>query len=311
MSMNQLPNKVTVIIPSYNHRDYVVQAIESVLHQDWLNIELIVIDNNSSDGSIDLIRQHNAKNPHYQFLVNEQQGLISSLNLGLELASGDYFCELASDDWLPVNSIQERVAYLAAHPNQTAVFTNAYTVDQHTVTDRLILRDKHKAPFYKPDILPDLINCNGPFFATGLIKTSALRKAGGFNSDLRYYEDLDTPIRIALQGPMGFLDQPLFYRRSHGSNTSTSTHHIRKEKVIFYQSLLGITGLQPYNNLIKQRLKKSISAYGKHLSQQTTVHKSDADHFFSLNKYASANPKHLLRSALIYWRSKQTLNRQM
>ena len=311
MRMNQLPNKVTVIIPSYNHRDYVIQAIESVMQQDWPNIELIVIDNNSTDGSLDLIRQHNAKNPHYQFLVNKQQGLISSLNLGLELANGDYFCELASDDWLPVNSIQERVTYLLDHPNQTAVFTDAYTVDQNTVTDRLILRDKHKAPHSKSDIFPDLINCKGPFFATGLIKTPELRKAGGFNSDLRYYEDLDTPIRIALQGPMGFLDQPLFYRRTHRSNTSTSTHHIRKEKVIFYQSLLTIKDLQPYNDLIKQRLKKSILDYGKHLAQQSTIPKSDAEHFFSLNKYSLANPKHLMRSALIYWRSKQALNHQV
>lgn len=311
MRMNQLPNKVTVIIPSYNHRDYVIQAIESVMQQDWSNIELIVIDNNSTDGSLDLIRQHNAKNPHYQFLVNKQQGLISSLNLGLELANGDYFCELASDDWLPVNSIQERVTYLLDHPNQTAVFTDAYTVDQNTVTDRLILRDKHKAPHSKSDIFPDLINCKGPLFATGLIKTSVLRKAGGFNANLRYYEDLDTPIRIALQGPMGFLDQPLFYRRSHCSNTSTSTDHIRKEKVIFYQSLLTIIGLQPYDNLIKQQLRRSISAYGKHLVKQSTIHTSDAEHFFSLNKYASANPKHLLISALIYWRSKQILNRQI
>lgn len=297
--------KVTVIIPSYNHRDFVLETIDSVLAQDWPNIELLVIDNNSSDGSVELIQQHQASHENYQFVLNKKsQGVVSSLAIGLEMATGKYICQIASDDWLPPNSIRERVNYLEKNPKHVAVFSNGFIVDGNTVTRKNILKEEHKNSFCKQDIIPDLILGKGPCFATALMRVDTLKRAGGFNTALfKFYEDLDTPIRLALEGPFGFIDKILFFKRSHDSNVSTSTSYIRQEKVAFYFSLLETETLKPYRKLIFKRLKSALSSYSKHLIKQKYVSHNESRYFFKLSFLAPMSVKYYARLVIILAKS--------
>ena len=90
---------VTVTIPAYNHESYVQMAIDSVMGQSYENIDLIVIDDGSTDHTAEKIRECcDRYGERIRFVSQKNQGLVRTLNLGIELSKGTYWCQVASDD---------------------------------------------------------------------------------------------------------------------------------------------------------------------------------------------------------------------
>lgn len=260
---------VSVVIPSYNHRAYVTQAIESVLDQSWPSVDLIVIDDGSKDGSAEEIRRLHARRGGFNFIARENKGLLHTLNEGLSLARGEFFCELASDDYFPPDSIELRVKYLQDHPGCVAVFGDGILVRGEVLTNETLIDGKRQQMFAVPDPIPHMLTGALPVFSTGLIRTGLLREVGGFDQlTFRYYEDLDTPIRLALAGRLGFMDAPVIYRRSHDTNVSGTTDHIRAEKVRCLQKLVKVPGLRPYAKILNKQLRREFLKLGRYLVRE-------------------------------------------
>jgi len=110
---------VTVVIPCYNHSEYIAKTIESVIRQDYSNIELIIVDDGSSDDSAKVIESYvascNERFVNFKFYSRENIGLSATLNEMLEWATGKYFSGIASDDILLHDKISTQVAYLEQH----------------------------------------------------------------------------------------------------------------------------------------------------------------------------------------------------
>lgn len=259
---------VSVVIPSYNHHRYVILAIESVLAQTWPQVDLIVIDDGSSDGSAELIQTFWEQRGGFTYLRRENRGLIQTLNQGLELAKGQYFCELASDDYLPFDSLEKRATFLNNHQDCVAVFADGYMVWDERETKERFLDEKRRRLFDQKDPIPDLLRGTLPVFATGLFLTSSLREVGGFDYEsFRYYEDLEMPVRLCQKGKVGFLDEPVFFRRDHETNTSRVTRHIRAEKVRCYEKFVKDPSLSFYRKLIRKCLRRHYLSLGRYLHQ--------------------------------------------
>ncbi|MEW6521312.1 MAG: glycosyltransferase family 2 protein [Thermodesulfobacteriota bacterium] len=258
---------VSVIIPSYNHEQYVAQAITSVLDQTWPEIDLIVIDDASTDDSAGVINRILAERGGFRFVRRKQnRGLISSLNEGLEMADGQYFCELASDDFLTRDSIEKRVRFFMNYQEHVALFADAKLVKDETETGSCVLDDKRRSLFRQPDPLPSILQGILPIFSTGMFRTEILRKIGGFDSQYRCYEDLEMPVLLCLAGKVGFLDEPVLCRREHATNVSSTTATIRTDKILCYEKLLHNPRLTSYASLIRYQLRRSYLDLGRHLS---------------------------------------------
>jgi alpha-1,3-rhamnosyltransferase len=263
---------VSVVIPSYNHRRYVAQAIESVLAQSWPEVDLIVIDDGSTDGSPELIRSLLAERGGFRFVVRENRGLLATLNEGLALARGELFCELASDDYLPPDSIGTRARFLLTHPECVAVFADGCLVEDDAVVAESLVGDKRRSMFAAADPVPAMLAGALPIFSTGLVRCGALRAMGGFDDrTFRFYEDLDTPILLSQEGRLGFVDQPVIFRRQHETNVSSVTPHIRVEKVRCYHKLLQEPRLSPYRQLLILQFRRSLLALARHLQHADTL----------------------------------------
>lgn len=286
---------VSVVIPSYNHRDYVIQAIESVLAQEGVvDLDLIVIDDGSKDGSSEIIREFHRKRGGFRLIARENQGLIRTLNEGLRLARGEYFCELASDDYFPHESLRLRSDYLRSHPECVAVFADGVMVHGTSRTSERLLDPKRRRMLVEDDPIPAMLNGHLPVFSAGLFRTEALRLAGGFDEEtFRFYEDLDTPIRLARLGRFGFIDAPLICRRHHDSNVSTTTQHIRIEKVLCYRKLLDDLSFVSYRPIIKRRLVREYIKLGRYLNKKRNCTQADKNVFRSGLRLAGFNPKFL------------------
>ncbi len=259
---------VSIIIPSYNHQHYITQSITSVLEQTWPEIDLIVIDDASTDDSAAVInRIHAERGGGFRFIRRKQnRGLISSLNEGLAIADGQYFCELASDDFLIRDSIEKRVRFFTNHQEHVALFADAFRVKGETETGSCVLDDKRRALFRQPDPLPSILQGILPIFSTGMFRTETLRKIGGFDPQYRCYEDLEMPVLLWLAGKVGFLDEPVLFRREHATNVSSTTSTIRTDKILCYEKLSRNPDLAAYASLIRYQLRRAYLALGRHLS---------------------------------------------
>lgn len=257
---------VTVVVPVYNHEDYVLDCITSILDEDYPNTEVIVINDGSTDGTEekvrDYIRRHGER---FRFISKKNEGLVKTLNLGLKLAKGKYFCELASDDMLLPGSIRKRVEYLEANPRTEAVFADGYFLQDSTPTTTRLLGDKKNGYDSSRHGVEDLIMGNAViFFPSGIIKKSLLDEIGGFDEDFRCYEDISIEYILAISTRVAYINEPLMYYRVHSSNTSLKNpERVKEEKVMALKKLLLRTEAAFLRKLIHKKLAEEYWKYFK------------------------------------------------
>lgn len=219
---------VSVVIPSYNHARYIESCITSVLSQTYPAIELIVIDDGSKDGSADIIARL-AQTHGFIFEAQINRGLAATLNRGLELAKGQYFCPLGSDDVMLPEKTALQVAYLEAHPDVAVCGTNVLAIDEN---DRPLPRHQRYHPARVMDF-DDIFTNRQPAIAasTAMLRTDVLREIGGYDPEIRL-EDFALWLKLTHRGyRIGALEAVALHYRKHSSN---SYRNLR----MMYESLL-------------------------------------------------------------------------
>ncbi len=215
---------VSVVITNYNGENYIEAAIESVLNQTWKNWELIIVDDASTDRSLDRIRRY--ADDRIRLLVNSENLRVSAArNRGWNAAGGAYIATLDGDDvWKP-EKLEKQVDYLESHPETGACFTWLTLIDGKGAP----VRDEFLENVFRAEnrtreawIHDLLINGNCLADDSSLIRRETLRRIRGSNPALVQLQDLDRWVRIALQEPLYVLQEPLLmYRRvSDGSSVS-------------------------------------------------------------------------------------------
>lgn len=205
---------VSVIIPSYNHSDYICEAIDSVLSQTYQNIELIVIDDGSTDGSVSMLEVLSIEKG-FKFLSQANSGVCKTLNRGIrEVSSGEYICILASDDSFSLDKVEKQLMVLKSSAGSQFCYTKAREFDGETGrTIRFFPAKK-----YTGNVL-DKIFFRQPYAAGSIMFTREIYdQLQGFDESLKI-EDWDFSIRAAAITNFCCVDEPLFNYRSHQKNT--------------------------------------------------------------------------------------------
>lgn len=194
-----------MIIPTFNRRDLVIRAIESVLAQTHPVDEIIVVDDGSTDGTDTALQARFGDRLHYVRQANA--GVSAARNLGLSLTRGRYIALLDSDDeWMP-DKTERQLAWLQRYPEHGMVLCDAEQVDvqgRHlrlTQRRRTLPEDGWILPWVllKPELIP----------ASLLMRREVYEQVGGFDESLRTAEDLDFHLRVADRWPIGLIDAPL------------------------------------------------------------------------------------------------------
>jgi glycosyltransferase involved in cell wall biosynthesis len=205
---------VAVIIPCYNAEKWVARAIQSALDQDYPNLEVIVIDDGSTDGSLDVIKSFGDR---IRWETGPNRGACAARNRGLALTEAEYVVFLDADDWLVSEALSRQVARATSVDAKLKiiVFGDAIPTDEHgrklsTIHDPWLI-DGEFAP--KPWII-----LNGPRTTSPLHRRDFLITVGGFREDLMAGQEYDLHMRLMRMGIL-FLYQsvPVFYYRQHNS----------------------------------------------------------------------------------------------
>lgn len=224
---------VSVIIPTYNRVSYLQIAIDSVLNQTYSNLELIIIDDGSTDNTREVIQRKYGERVIY--IWQENQGESVARNRGISMARGEYIAFLDSDDYWVSNKLETQVAYLSVkgRAGVACVFSTVWLVDE---SGRKIEENPKGNIKSKKDIsFESLLTKNVILVPPSnvLVRTSCLQETGGFDPSIQYGEDKDLLLRLRAKWDFGYIDVPLIFQRQHSSNQSTSILEKSIDKVFF------------------------------------------------------------------------------
>ena len=261
------PPRVSVIIPCYNHGRFVTDAVESVLRQTLADLEVIIIDDGSTDDSAAVIG--GVRNDRVRVLRTENRGVSAARNAGLDLAQGEFIAFLDADDaWEPAK-LERQVALMDAEPEVALVFTDLrrYSADgdieerQFTFVPelagipsrvaaagggRVILGD----PFVELGVLAQL----PAWIQTNLVRASAVGDLR-FREELRLAEDLHYIMRCYRRGLAAYIDEPLVHVRRHDSNS----YHGHGDMLVPVLAALRLLASEPLSVEHRRALSRRIA----------------------------------------------------
>ena len=245
MPKDENPELVSVIIPAYNHENYIRDTIRSIAEQTYTKIEIIITNDGSTDDTKKvielLIQQYKQRFTRTIFINKANEGIIKSLNLCLSKALGKYIYIIASDDIAAPNAIKQLHHFLSRNEDYVLAVADNILIDEN---NRRFYWNKDQSTQYKIEkafavtfgdylqkLRPD-IDFNGPDFGTYksllsgnhipngyLIRHSALKAVGGY-AEAAPLEDLYMMLQLSKIGKFKFIPSPLFSYRWHDANTT-------------------------------------------------------------------------------------------
>jgi glycosyltransferase involved in cell wall biosynthesis len=200
--------KISVIVPLYNKARYIARAVDSVLAQSYTDFELIVVDDGSTDGSSDIVRQYS--DPRIRVITQENAGECAARNRGVEEAKYDLVAFLDADDEWHQCFLLRTLSAINCFDGAVAVFSNFVFVNT-TQTMTLAIRCDEKS---SPCLIQDyfrfvLYHGMGMCSSVVMLKKNAIMKANGFPVGRKVGGDLDTWFRLACIGKIVFVPQVL------------------------------------------------------------------------------------------------------
>ncbi len=223
MSINDSP-VFSIIMPSYNHGRYIRDAIRSVLNQSFEDLELIIIDDGSSDDSVSIIDSFKASDKRIRSYFHEQNlGISRTMNEAIGRARGKYVSLFASDDLWLEEKLQVQSEILSTNEN-LVVWSDGIVIDENSQPTGESFLEKHNALHKKKSgyLLGELVKENYIFGGSLAIKRESICKFQ-YDENLKYLNDYKIMVDLASNYEFYFVDRPLACYRIHGENAISST----------------------------------------------------------------------------------------
>ena len=246
-----VPGLISVLIPAYNHEQYVQQTIHSIIDQTYQNIELIVIDDGSTDSTWEKINELKSdcekRFTRVVFQTQENAGTCKTLNRLIEQAKGEFIYLIASDDVSMPEAIQMEFEFLSGHNDYILAVGDNFVIDENGGRVALgfkmksvpvgtkgsistfghFLQDRRRFDFSSSQFGSyELLWSRGNYVPNGyLIRKSVFYEIGGF-TPLAPLEDYFLMFQISKYGKMKYIDIPLYSYRRHSACTSCDLKHM-------------------------------------------------------------------------------------
>lgn len=212
---DSIPTKISVVIPTYNAARYLGAAIDSVLAQGRDDVEIIVVDDGSSDDTTAIVQAYTGQ---IVYIEQENQGVAGARNTGIAAATGQYIAFLDADDLYYPGALDRLARYLDEHPDSGLVCADIMAFDEDG--DRGLISITNGKPKYPSNFRWEADTYNA-HTNTVMVRREVFDTVGGFEQQLRNSgEDWMMWVIIARRFNMAYIDEPLARYRLHGENLS-------------------------------------------------------------------------------------------
>ena len=230
--------KISVLLPVYNGGEYLKQSLQSVLDQQFTPFEILIIDDCSTDGSFDYLR--NIKDPRISLFRNEQnKGLFFNLNFLVTQSKSPLIKLWAQDDIMYANCLGSFVDFFNKYPNIGFCYSGRDIIDEHGMirknkkvdnTPTIISTELHsRIAYYTGSIAGNIANV--------CIDKKALAKVGPFNEQMKISADFDMWVRLAKDHETGFIREKLIQLRDHDKQLSRTEslyiNHVKEDLEVY------------------------------------------------------------------------------
>lgn len=296
MDINSETYLVSIVIPCFNAEKFIFQAVESCMGQTYKNVEIIVVNDGSTDDSFKILNYFEGK---IQIINQENKGGSAARNSGLKAAKGDYILFLDADDFLELNAIERQMVHVSdvQLTKDVAVYGGYYIIDE---CGNIIKHINQPAIMHNLNGLKYLIE-NALITGSLMYRTENLKAVNGFNESLKSGQEYDLNIRLFLSG-VRFVNHSdiVFYHRNYFSFTRISCRRWPEKEPYFIWNLMGqYEKMLPDHYLVSAEIKSAIAlklaSAGKVLAHAGNIDLAD---------------KHFKRAYEIFPEYKPTINKR-
>ncbi|MDR2877617.1 MAG: glycosyltransferase [Chromatiales bacterium] len=234
---------VSVIIPAYNAQHYIGDALDSILNQDWLNLEVIVVDDGSTDGTREVVERYVSR---VTYLYQANSGSCAApRNHGLAKCRGQYIAFLDADDLMTSDRLASQVEFLEGHLDVGLVFSDYVNFDGNGPCHQTHFSTCPKFSAFlngrKEVVIDDarhhLIKENFGIASSFMIRREMLRAVPAFDESLKASEDFNFYYRVTRHTKTGVINRVGMMRRRHDSNMSGDMERMLRNSLRSYSQL--------------------------------------------------------------------------
>lgn len=224
------PPKVSVVIPTYNYGHFLDETIQSVLDQTFTDFELIIVDNRSTDNTVEVVKKYLADS-RVSFYVNETNvGLVGNWNKCLEYATGEYLKFLCADDKFAPQLLEKFVAIMEQYPNVSIVGSYNEVFGGYGFCRIGPFKGLTNGREVREVLLGSWNKLRNP--SVVMFRMSAVRKAGKFNPKLFKLTDREYYVRLLTLGDCYIIPESLSYVRMHPNTQSAKVRNKKHELIL-------------------------------------------------------------------------------
>ncbi len=215
--MSRVQPVVSILIPVFNSLPYIKEALESILNQTYINLEIVIINDGSNDGTEQVLRNYASKHKSIKLIDQKNQGICAALNNGIEICSGKYIARMDSDDIMHPQRIELQVKFMEENPNISILGTAIQYIDLNGHLGRY-----HFYP--KSSSISSMIFHESPVaHPTAFVRKEVFLQIGNYRENLYPAEDYDLWLRaFSADIKIENLQKVLLYYRVHNANTSSN-----------------------------------------------------------------------------------------
>lgn len=254
----EIPPLISVVMPAYNAAETIIESINSLLSQDYLNWELIVIDDGSTDDTYH--KASSIKDSRIRIYQEFNKGVAATRNQGIQIAKGKYVAFLDADDLWNMEKLKNQVSFFESKEEKLGLI-HSYYVEFDDLSEYRPKPLKHLSGLkLEGNIYEDLIVHNFIATLTVMVKKDVLNEVGGFDVTLSGPEDWDLWIRIARKYKVGYIDKSLARYRLNPSGLSKNVYKFEDQLwEVMEKHLLT-------SNLPEHKIKLGLWLYYRHVS---------------------------------------------
>ncbi len=230
-------SEVSVIIPTYNRAEFLKSAVKSVMTQTYRNFELILVDDGSTDNTVEVVKRFTEA----KYIYQKNKGVSAARNTGIKAASGEYTAFLDSDDTWKPDKLEKQIEFHEGNPEYLISQTDEAWIRNGKWANPMKKHRKYHGWIFEKCLPLCIVSPSAV-----MMKKELFDKTGLFDESLPACEDYDLWLRISAFHPIALIDEKLIVKRGgHGDQLSSSVPNLDRYRIKAIEKILSYDNLKP------------------------------------------------------------------